>query len=376
MKIVYDNKIPYVKGVLEKFAEVVYLEGNTIQKNDLLDVDALIVRTRTKCNAKLLEGTKVKFIASATIGFDHIDTEWCTANNIFWTNSEGCNSSSVLQYVAAALFHLSNKLNFNLQDKTIGIVGVGNVGKKVADFCKAIGMNVLLNDPPRARNENATDFVDLETIVEQADIITFHVPLNRNGEDKTFHLADQIFLSKLKKHQILINSSRGEVVDNVALKSVLQQSKIAAAVLDVWENEPDLDLELLKLVDIGTPHIAGYSADGKVNASAMCVQALSRFFKLGIDNWFPETIPTSQTSNILIDCDNFEKFEMIGRLIDYTYDIKIDDKNLRESPQTFEKQRNEYYIRREAPAYSVKLVHGNEELAQLLRVIGFMVKLI
>ena len=158
MKVVVDKKIPFISGVLEPYAEVVYLDGSEMSRSSVLDAEALIIRTRTKCDRALLDGTKVRFIASATIGFDHIDTAFCDANNIFWTNAAGCNSSSVQQYVAAALFHMADKHHYELARKTIGVVGVGNVGSKVAQFCRALGMRVLLNDPPRERREGSSDF--------------------------------------------------------------------------------------------------------------------------------------------------------------------------------------------------------------------------
>ena len=266
MKIVVDKKIPFINGVLEKHADVVYLEGRDISRKDLLDADALIIRTRTTCNRELLEGTSVRFIASATIGFDHIDTAFCEAKKIFWTNAAGCNSSSVQQYIAGALVCLAEKLDITLSGKTIGVVGVGNVGRKIAKLCEAVGMKTLLSDPPRQRTEGSDCFVSLEKVVEESDIITLHVPLNRNSIDKTLHMGNESFFARLKKGQILINSSRGEVVDSIALKSCLRRGTLAACILDVWEHEPDVDRELLKLVDIGTPHIAGYSADGKANA--------------------------------------------------------------------------------------------------------------
>lgn len=371
MKIVIDKDIPFIKEALEKHAEVVYLKGSSMSKNDVLDADALIIRTRTKCNAVLLEGTKVRFIASATIGYDHIDVDFCRSHNIRWTNAGGCNSSSVQQYVAAALFHLANKLNFELAQKTIGIVGVGHVGTKVAKLCESLGMRALLNDPPRERREGAAAFVSLDTIVEQADILTLHVPLNYEGEDKTYHLVDEKFLSRLHEHQILINTSRGEVAATKALKSSLKERKLAACVLDVWENEPGIDLELLDRVDIGTPHIAGYSADGKANGTAMSVQALSRFFGFGIDTWFPEKIPLPDNTTIEVDCTNLNQQEVLGELVHRTYDICADDRRLRDSPHSFEQQRAEYPLRREFPAYTVNLSNVENNVDALAQKMGF-----
>lgn len=371
MRVVVDKEIPFIKGVLEKYAEVVYLEGQEISRNDLLNADAIIVRTRTKCNRELLEGTKVRFVASATIGYDHIDTAFCRARNIFWTNAEGCNASSVQQYMAAALFHLAGKLRFNLSEKTIGIVGVGNVGGKVEKFCRALGMKMLLNDPPRERREGSKDFVPLDAIVERADIITLHVPLNMEGEDKTFHLVDGKFLSRLRKDQILINSSRGEVADTGALKAFLHGKKLAACVLDVWEHEPEIDQKLLNLVDIGTPHIAGYSADGKANGTSMSVQAFSRFFGLDLNEWFPKKIPLPGNTAIELDCRNLDQQKVVATLIERTYDILSDDRRLRTSPLTFEKQRGEYPLRREFPVYAVKLLNAKDGVKLLAREIGF-----
>ncbi|MDP2883578.1 MAG: 4-phosphoerythronate dehydrogenase PdxB [Ignavibacteria bacterium] len=371
MKIVVDRNIPFIQGVLEKYAEVVYLEGREISRSDVLNADALIIRTRTECNRHLLEETAVRFIASATIGYDHIDTAFCHANNIFWTNAAGCNSSSVQQYIAAALFHLAEELKFELSQKTIGIVGVGNVGNKVARLCTALGMHVLLNDPPRERQEGSKDFVSLDTIVEDAEIVTFHVPLNMGGDDRTFHLVDEKLLLKFRKSQILINSSRGEVVDSEALKASLRGKMLAECVLDVWEREPEIDTQLLGLVEIGTPHIAGYSADGKANGTSMSVQAFSRFFGLDLNDWYPEKVPLPASTVLEADCRNVSEQNVIASLIQRTYDILADDARLRMSPQTFEKQRGEYPLRREFPTYTVKLLNAHGGLTSIVQAMGF-----
>jgi len=373
MKVVVDKNIPFIQGVLEKYAEVVYLEGREISRSDVLNADALIIRTRTKCNRDLLEGTAVRFLASATIGYDHIDTAFCQANNTFWTNAAGCNSSSVQQYIAAALFHLAEELKFELSQKTIGIVGVGNVGSKVAGLCAALGMRVLLNDPPRERREGPKDFVSLDTIIEDADIVTFHVPLNMEGEDRTFHLVDEKLLSRFRKSQILINSSRGEVVDSEALKVCLQSKMLAECVLDVWEGEPDIDTQLLGLVEIGTPHIAGYSADGKAKGTSMSVQAFSRFFGLDLNDWYPEKVPSPAITVLETDCRNVSEQNVIASLIQRTYDILADDARMRMSPQTFEKQREEYPLRREFPTYTVKLLDAHDRLESIVQAMGFKI---
>jgi erythronate-4-phosphate dehydrogenase len=373
MKVVIDKKIPFITGVLEKCAEVVYREGQEITREDIWDADALIVRTRTKCNQGLLKGTKIRFLASATIGYDHIDTAFCEANKITWTNAAGCNSSSVQQYIAAALVHLAEEFRFELSRKTIGIVGVGNVGSKVAKWCRALGMQVLLNDPPRERREGSKEFVPLGAIMERADIITLHVPLNTEGVDRTFHLVDERFLSRLRSDQLLVNSSRGEVVDSAALKTCLKEKRLADCVLDVWEGEPEIDRELLGLIEIGTPHIAGYSADGKANGTSMVVQAFSRFFGFDLNMWYPEKVPLPASTTVELDCAGLSDQAIVNNLVHRTYDILADDARLRLSPQTFEKQRGEYPLRREFPVYSIKLLNARQSSKALVQAVGFEV---
>ncbi len=371
MKVVVDNKISFLKGVLEPFGQVEYYPGKDISPEKVKDADALIVRTRTKCNAGLLDGSAVKFIATATIGFDHIDTEYCKLKGIKWVNAPGCNSGSVMQYIAAALVHLSNKYNFSFSEKTLGIVGVGNVGSKVARMASVLGMKVLLNDPPRERKEGKGNFVSIDEIQEKADIITFHVPLNKNGIDKTYYLFNEGFLEKVKKGTIIINSSRGEVVSGDVLKKGLISKKLQAAVIDVWENEPEIDPDLLHLIDIGTPHIAGYSVDGKANGTAMSVQALSRFFNLKMDGWIPENIPSAPEATFEIDCNGVGSEEIIKRIVLKTYNIINDDLTLRNSPDTFEEQRGNYPIRREFHAHYPRLTNDSESVAEVLKLLGF-----
>ncbi len=375
MKIVADNKIPYLKGALEPFAEVVYLPGNKINPNDVKNADALITRTRTQCDARLLEGSKIKFIATATIGFDHIDTDYCKKAGISWTNAAGCNSGSVMQFIGAALAHLSRKFEFETRIMTIGIVGVGNVGTKVAKLAETLGMNILLNDPPREQVEGKKNFVSLNQVKEEADIISFHVPLSKTGPGKTYHLGDSGFFKNLKKKSIIINSSRGPVIDNQVLKKELNSGKIKAAVLDVWENEPAIDEELLQLVEIGTPHIAGYSRDGKANGTAMSVRAISRFFNLGINDWYPDprSISLPVQPEIFVNGENMAEEDILLSCISHTYDIIEDDKNLRNSVSSFEKLRGDYPVRREFPAYQVHLMNTRLSTKEKLKKLGFKV---
>lgn len=371
LKVVADDKIPFLKGALEPFADVVYVAGSKITNDILFDADALLIRTRTKCTESLLEGTKIKFIGTATIGFDHIDTHYCDQNHIFWTNAPGCNSSSVQQYVTSALLKISADQNFSLKNKILGIIGVGNVGLKVEKIARTIGMNVLLNDPPRARTEGIRNFSSLNMVLAESDIITVHVPLNLSGEDYTYHLFEEESLSRIKRGAWFINSSRGEVADTLELKSALQCRKLAGAVIDVWENEPDIDQELMDLSYIATPHIAGYSTDGKANGTAMTVNSLCRFFNLPLINWYPKNVPGPAEPNIVIDCKGKTEEAIIGVAVNHSYDILADDNTLREVPADFEKQRGEYRIRREFPSYKIQLKNGSEKLAKTLAEIGF-----
>ena len=319
MRIVCDNKIPFLKGALEPYAEVVYLPGKDTTPNVVKDADAIITRTRTICNEELLKGSSVKIIATATIGFDHIDTAWCEGNGIEWTNAPGCNSWSVQQYIASLLVSLSRTYGFDPKEKTVGVIGVGNVGSKVARIAALLGFKVVLNDPPRQRREGLKDFVSLDTLIEESDIITCHVPLQRDGEDCTWHLFDEARISTLRKDQILINSSRGEVVDNQALKKALQDRKILAASLDVWENEPAIDAQLLELLYTGTPHIAGYSLDGKANGTTISVQAVARFLDLPCRDWEVTEIPLpAQPVEFSIDCTGKTARQVLAEAIMYT----------------------------------------------------------
>ena len=358
LKIIADDKIPFLRGILEPYAEVRYLPGGKITRADLMNADALLTRTRTPCRAELLEGTAIKFIASATIGYDHIDTRYCESNGICWTNAPGCNSESVAQYITSLLLTRAFRTGESLKGKTIGVIGVGNVGSKVARNAGALGMKVLLNDPPRAREEGAARFTELEEIRRTADFITFHVPLNREGEDATFHAADSAFFNSLGKKPFFINSSRGGVCDNAALKQALGAGRLRGAALDVWENEPGIDPELMRLLDFATPHIAGYSADGKANGTAMSILALIKFF--GLEKRFDrsklQTPPLPPEPEIDLRpgfLAGETEMDLLYRAVTAAYDIAADDRRLRENPDEFEKLRGNYPLRREFDSFTV-----------------------
>ncbi len=373
MKVVCDSDIPFLKGALEPHCEVIYARGSDISKEMVMDADALVIRTRTRCDANLLEGSKVRFIATATIGYDHIDTRWCESHGITWTNAPGCNSWSVQQYIGSLLVAMSRTLGFSFREKTIGVVGVGNVGSKVARLAALLGFRVLLCDPPRARREGSGQFVSLDELISRSDIITLHVPLIRDGEDATFHMFDDSRLASMNQNQILINSSRGEVVDGAALKNALAQKKILAASLDVWENEPQIDPGLLSLLFTGTPHIAGYSVDGKATGTTMSVQALGKFFDLPCRDWEVTQVPQSvQPSEFSIDTAGKTPQEVLADAILHTYDIKNDDAALRADVASFEKQRSHYPVRREFPAFCVRTLNDDTGRSTVfLREAGF-----
>ena len=374
MKIIIDDKIPYIRGAFEDVAEVHYLSGPATTPEMVKNADALITRTRTICNEFLLKDSSVKIIATATIGYDHIDTEYCDKAGIAWTNAPGCNSGSVEQYIASVLMVLAELKKLNLQETTIGIVGVGNVGSKVERFCRSIGMKVLLNDPPRENAEGSDSFVSLQTIQQQADIITLHVPLESGSDYPTWHLADESFFLQLKKKPVLINSCRGEVVETAALKSALQKNLISEAVCDCWENEPDIDLELLSQCVIATPHIAGYSRDGKANGTRMSVQAVSRSLRLGLDNWQPEGIETAEESTFMLDGSGLSEAEIISKAVLHTYDVRNDDRDLRANPAVFEKLRGNYPVRREFHAFTIKPVNIPDKTREVLKKLRFKVE--
>ena len=371
-KIVADDKIPFLKGVLEPYADLAYLPGSQISRADVADADALFTRTRTRCDASLLQRSRVQLIATATIGYDHIDTSWCETNGIQWINAPGCNASSVRQYIVATLVSLAKRLNLSFRETTLGVIGVGNVGRKVAKAGEALGMRVLLNDPPRADREGRDAFTALDELLAQSDIVTCHTPLTQAQPYPTYHLASDAFFERMKPGAILINSSRGSVVDFAALKRATQ-SKLSAFVLDVWEGEPHPDVGLLADAFIGTPHIAGYSSDGKANGTAACVQAFGRRFgPETLQEWRPETIPPPLfPSSLTIDCLHKTPEETFYEAVTHTYPIWEDSQHLKTSPETFEMQRGGYWNRREFGSYTLHLRHARQDVTEGLELLGF-----
>lgn len=340
MKIVADKHIPFLEGVFEPYADVVYIDGRSITHEDLTDADALIIRTRTRCDADLLDGTPVKIIATATIGTDHIDLDYCKEKGIEVHNAEGCNAGGVMQYVFSALYGVAARKAIKLDGCTFGIVGVGHVGSKVEAMARYLGFDVLLCDPPRAAAEGEEGFCSLEYLLANSQIVTMHVPL----DETTRGMADENFFLRMQPGTIFINAARGEIMDESALKEAYP--KLGAAIIDTWNNEPDVDEELIDMVDVATPHIAGYSYQGKQNGTSTAVRFVARYF--GIENlydFYPENDQPDHEP-VLLDLKDKKQGE-IAAVFQYNYPIFTDDFRFRMEPDNFEKMRSAYQYRRE-----------------------------
>ena len=374
MKILADAHIPYLKGTAKQFGDVEYLPGNQFSKEAIKEKDALIVRTVTHFGEEILEGSNVKLICSATIGYDHIDTAYCDSHNIAWRTAPGCNANSVEQYVTASLLFLAQKHSFELKDKTIGIVGVGNVGSKVEAACRKLGMRVLLNDPPLVETMHASsqsrNYVDLVIIKREADIITLHVPLTKNGKYATYHMADERFFDELERKPFIINSCRGSVADNQAWTKAIKEGKVSGSVIDCWENEPDIDAELLELADIATPHIAGYSADGKWTATKMSLENLNDFFGSGIHPIAFQEIPAPALP--VINLAEIPANEQLQHTVWHTYNPMKETVDLKSEPEKFYWFRSHYPLRREYHAYTV--VNADPAVSEILSKLGFRIQ--
>ena len=347
MKIVVDDKIPFIREAISQIStDVIYKPGIAISPDDIHDADALIIRTRTRCDETLLKGSKVSFIATATIGYDHLDIEYLKRAHITWTNCPGCNANSVGQYIHSCLLLLEKEKGYDLSKTTVGLVGVGHVGHAVIEAIRPLGVQILLNDPPqkealRKAGKPHEFFLKMEELQEKCDIISFHTPLITKGPYPTFHLANKTFFNALKKQPIIINTSRGAVVDNTDVLQALKDGIIRDAIIDTWENEPNINQELLNLIYIGTPHIAGYSADGKANATRMSLDALCRFFHIKADY----RIAPPQPRNPIITAGNLAEAYL------QMYDPRRDSEALKTHPEQFEKLRGDYPLRREKDAY-------------------------
>jgi erythronate-4-phosphate dehydrogenase len=377
MKIAVDRNIPLAGSGFGALGEVTLLETTAVTPGNVRDAGALVIRSETKVGPGLLEGSAVRFVGSATIGTDHIDLPYLASREIAFASAPGSNANSVKEYVLAALLTLARRRGFRLRGKTLGVVGVGNVGSRVARVARALGMTVLENDPPLARERGGGGFLPLDALME-ADIITLHVPLTRTGNDPTYHLFDARRIGAMKRGSILLNTSRGAVVETRALEDALREAHIAAAVLDVWEGEPSIDAGLLALVSLGTSHIAGYSIDGKVNAASMIRAALCRFLN-NASVWDPsQEIPPPPVPSIAL-AEGGTTEESLGRAVKACYDIEYDDRLLRglfDVPpegrgRFFMGLRTGYRVRREFASMSVIPAPVDATLRSVLTDAGF-----
>jgi len=370
MKIIADESIPQVKEAFGSFGKIELCSGREITGEILHDADVLLVRSITTVNETLLKKSSIKFVGTVTIGTDHIDQKYLSSQNISFADAAGCNAFSVAEWVLCAVTKIYNSTNSNFKGKSIGIIGYGNVGTKVARFFEAIGFKTIINDPPLDRKLGKQKFNSLEESLK-CDIVTLHVPLNLEGIDLTYHLLDEKILNLLKRDSILINSSRGPVVDNNALSKIMAQKNNLRIVFDVWENEPSPNIELIKNANISTAHIAGYSLEGKLNGTHYIYKKFCDFLKAK-QEWVPN-YPIVE--NEMIEIDSNESFEKILlKITSHIYDITSDSELLKKSvelteiqvPKYFDKLRREYRIRREFNNYIVKLSRPNDALKNLL----------
>lgn len=380
MKIIADKNIHFADQAFKQFGDVLLIPTTDFKNEVVRDSDIIVVRSEVKVNEKLLDGSNVKFVGTSTIGTDHIDLNYLNQKNIGFANAPGSNSNSVAEYVVAALLEIQEKFNLELKGKSLGVVGVGNCGSKVVKYAKALGMNVIQNDPPLKRLTGNSEFIPLDDLME-CDIISLHVPLTYEGEDKTHHLFARERIFKMKKGSILINTSRGAVVETTALKDALDSGHLLTAVIDVWENEPNIDSELLEKVFIGTPHIAGYSLDGKVNAIKMVYEAACKYFNQPIQ-WDPSNELQKITwlgrlkTEVVVDNKT-----SLNQIIKNNYDILEDHEKmtvLYKLPKSqqgvyFMGLRTSYPIRREFFNTKIHIHKERSNLKNILEALNFKV---
>lgn len=379
MKTVCAQSVLAGREAFASLGGVVVKPDREISREDLLDADALVIRSKTAVDRALLEGTKVAFVGTATAGFDHIDAAACAAFGVAWTAAPGCNATSVAEYITAALLEMAERGGFALAGRTIAVVGVGQVGRRVVVKTSALGLRPLQNDPPRALAEGDAVLRPLDEILPKADIVTLHVPLTDAGLFATRGMVDCRFLERLKPGALLFNTSRGEVVDEAALKLALAGGQVSAAVLDVWAREPDIDASLMDAVAIATPHIAGYSWDGKLAGTAQVYAAACRFFELS-PAWNPAPVsPGAPPPEIRIDAAGRTDQEVLHEMVARVYDIGRDDRDLRGAgapageplPTRFERLRKKYWTRREFPAARIAVAGASPALRSTIAALGF-----
>lgn len=380
LRIVADENMPLVSDFFADMGEITFLPGRQINAQHVKDADVLLVRSITTVDESLLAGSRVRFVGTATIGFDHIDLHYLQRNHIGFSCAPGCNANAVVEYVISTLLILAERGQFHLRDKVVGIVGVGNVGGLLRTRLLQWGIECVCNDPPRAA-QGEEGFVTLDELMRVADIVTIHTPLIKEGEHKTHHLFDEACLDQLKTKSILINTARGSVVDNAALKALLVKRHDIQAVLDVWENEPTIDVALVQKIAIATPHIAGYSLDGKMRGTEMIYKSVCRYFGLPVRKKAAQFAPDPTLEKLSFSegvCAN----EAINIAVRSCYDVRRDDALLRDaacrfSPtfgEAFDELRKHYPVRREFYNTKIKLKHGKAETVNAFQALGFVVR--
>lgn len=379
VRIVCAESVLCGAEVFGGLGDVVILPDEEISSASVREADALVIRSTTPVRRDLLDQGRIQIVGSATSGTDHLDTAYLEQHDIAWTAAAGCNANSVAEYVVAALLVLVERHGYLLPDMTLGVVGVGHVGSRVARKARALGMRVLQNDPPRRLAEGGTAFVELDQLLEESDAVTVHVPLTHDGPFATFHLANHRFFEKLPGGALFINTSRGGIVDSEALLTALNQGVVLAAAVDVWEGEPDVPAELISRADIATPHIAGYSFEGKLNGTRMVHEAFCGYFEVESHVDYAAFLPPSE--DLVLDLDDRGRLvqDVLREAACRACGILEDDRTLRrvlEAPRSewsahVRALRREYPLRREFDAWSIRAGHLDPGLSRALAEVGF-----
>lgn len=376
MLIVADENIPLVDAFFAEFGEIRRLPGRQITRADVHDADVLLVRSVTKVDRDLLEGSAVRFVGTCTIGTDHLALDYFHQEGIQWSSAPGCNARGVVDYVLGSLLTLAEIEGADLNQRTYGVVGAGEVGGRLVNVLKGLGFNVLVCDPPRQAAEGG-DYVSLEQIIERCDVISLHTPLDKSAENATWHLLDQQRLNQLKHGTWLINASRGPVIDNNALREVLTQREDLQAVLDVWEAEPQVDVELADLCVLATPHIAGYSLDGKQRGTAQIYQAFCDFLGQEAVIKLADLLPAPWLAKLELSADSDPAWAL-ATVCRGVYDPRRDDADFRrslvgtvqEQKLAFDALRKHYPVRREIEGLQVRIEGESQGLTQMVKALG------
>ncbi|MBA5979671.1 4-phosphoerythronate dehydrogenase PdxB [Pseudomonas sp. MD195_PC81_125] len=376
MLIVADENIPLLDAFFAGFGEIRRVPGRAIDRATVEQADVLLVRSVTNVNRALLEGSKVRFVGTCTIGTDHLDLDYFTEAGITWSSAPGCNARGVVDYVLGSLMTLAEIEGVDLPQRTYGVIGAGEVGGRLIKVLKGLGWNVKVCDPPRQAVEGG-DYVSLEQIIEQCDVISLHTPLTRIGAGATWHLFDEPRLQQLKPGTWLINAARGPVVDNAALRDVLLAREDLQAVLDVWEAEPEVDVDLAELCVLATPHIAGYSLDGKQRGTAQIYQAYCEFIGQTPSIQLSDLLPAPWLSEVTLHADSDPAWAL-AMLCRGVYDPRRDDADFRrslvgnvaEQRAAFDVLRKQYPVRREIEGLKVRIDGDSQQLRKIVAALG------